>query len=123
MSEASYGGRITMKLTSDVVTELAQLRSNIAALKKDETELTDKLKDQMIKEGLTNKEYAPQNSPYKLCLDKTKRASVGWKSAWVTLAKKHLSNYKRVMTKMIEDSKETVYALRVEPNENYKESK
>jgi 5-bromo-4-chloroindolyl phosphate hydrolysis protein len=110
-----------MKLSSDVVTELAQLRSNIAALKKDESELTDKLKDQMIEEGLTNKEYAPQNSPYKLCLDKTKRSSVSWKWAWTQLAKKHLANYKRIQNKMIEDSKETVYALRVEPNENYKE--
>lgn len=109
-----------MKLTSDVVTELAQLRSNIAALQKDEKKLTEDLKDEMKNQGLVNKEFAPRHSPYKLCLDKSKRSSVSWKDAWMKLAKKYLSNYKKVMNTMIEDSKETVYALRVEPNENYK---
>ncbi len=107
-----------MKHTSDVVTELAQLRSNIASMQKDEKELTQKLKDQMLEEGLT--EFAPKHSPYKLICSEEDRASVAWKEEWIKLAKdKFGKTWKKVMTKLQQSSETEVVKLRVEPNENY----
>ena len=107
-----------MKLTSDVVTELAALRSNIKAMQEEEKELTQNLKDQMSAEKI--QEFAPKHSPYKLCLDETERTSVSWKDEWMKLAKdKFGKTWKKVMTKLQDDSKTEVVALRVEPNENY----
>ena len=111
-----------MKLTSDVVTELAQLRSNIKALQAEEKDLTDKLKEEMLDQKLD--EFAPQHSPYKLCCDTAPRSSVKWKDEWTKLAKdKFGKTYKRIMAKLQKDSETDVTSLRVEPNENYKESK
>ena len=107
-------------LTSDAVTELAQLRSNISALQKEEKELTKDLKDKMQEEKLS--EYCPKDSPYKLCCDESDRTSVSWKDEWTKLAKKQFGKlYKKTMEKIQDDSKVPIVTLRVEPNENYKE--
>jgi hypothetical protein len=111
-----------MKLTPDVVSELAKLRSNIKAMQKDEKELTDKLKEQMEKEEL--EAYAPKSSPYKLLYSEAPRSSVKWKEEWIKLAKDKFGKaWKRTMAKMQRDSETDVVSLLVEPNENYVEVK
>lgn len=110
-----------MKLVHTLTTDLARLRSNIASLQKEEKELTEKCKKAMKAEGLVNKEYAPRQSPYKFCLDKLESSKVKWKDEWKKLAKKYISSWKKMEASLIEDSRETQYRLRVEPNENYKE--
>ena len=107
-----------MKLSADVVTELAQLRANIAALQSKEKELSSGLKSAMDEKELS--EYAPKDSPYKLIFNVYERASVSWKDEWKTLAKdKWGRKWKDVEADLAKENKIEVKSLNVEPNERY----
>ena len=109
-----------MKLSADVVTELAQLRAQIAALQSKEKELSSDLKSAMDEKELS--EYAPKDSPYKLLFNVYERASVSWKDEWKKLAKdKFGKKWKDKETDLSNESKIKVKSLNVEPNERYQQ--
>lgn len=108
-----------MKLSAKAVVELAQLRANIAALQKEEKQLTGELKKAMQKEKLA--EFIPEDCPYKLQLNEFDRSSVNWKAEWKKLAKQvYGSTWQRIETKLLSKSKKPSSQLCVEPNENFK---
>jgi hypothetical protein len=107
-----------MKLSAEVVTELALLKAEISDKKKKEKDLVDELKKLMEAEKL--EEYAPKHSPYKLVLQSYERTSVEWKEEWKKLAKKLFGDkWKSKQDDIAEESKVPVTSLNVEPNERY----
>lgn len=107
-----------MKLTPDVVTELAKLRSNIKALVEEEKELTKKVKDKMSDEKLDV--YSPKESPFKFVRIESDRASVSWKDEWIHLAKKRYQDgWEKVMARIQKKAEVPTVTLNIEANENY----
>jgi hypothetical protein len=108
-----------MKLNNALVEQLASIKAQKAELSRQEERLVPKIKAKMEAKGI--EEFAPDTCPYKLVLNKFAKSHVSWKSEWATLAKKFLGKkWKKVQTKMVEDSKEEETQLCVEPNPKYK---
>jgi hypothetical protein len=107
-----------MKLSAIDISELLKLRTQIAALAKEEKELTDKIKDQMKEEE--REEYAPRESPFKFVCKKISRSSVSWKDEWATLAEKiYGDRWVSKEQRLIAANQSPVVTLTIEPNTKY----
>ena len=106
-----------MKLTPDVIDELAKLRADIKTKIEKEKELTEKLKKLMQQKKL--EVFQPSESPFKLILSECDRTSVSWKDQWKKLAKKVYGSSWRRKEKKLMNFKIPVTSLLVEPNEEY----
>lgn len=107
-----------MKLSAEVVLELAQVKTKLAALKTRETDLVEAIKSEMRNSKEFRFEFAPKDCPYKLVRSEHERSSVKWKDEWQYLAKKWFGKKKwqQEEKKLIEDSKDPVETLNLEPN-------
>src|SRR5271157_4472866 len=113
-----------MRLSSEVITTLAKLRSNIAALVKEEEELTKEIKQAIKEQGHIKAqgvfEFEPQACQLKLVLTTFDKASVSWKDQWVELAKQMFgSDWEEEQTKISEASKKPTSTLTIGMSENY----
>lgn len=106
-----------MKLTKELVVELATIKAQKAELDRREKQLVPKIKAKMETKGLAT--FAPTNCPFKLVLNTFNKSHVSWKDEWRSLAKRYVPHWKKKETKLIEDSKEEESQLTVEPNETY----
>jgi hypothetical protein len=74
-----------LKLTKDLVEELASIKAQKSALEKREKELVPEIKEKMAEKEIF--EFAPEDCPYKLVRNLFEKASVRWKEEWIELAK------------------------------------
>src|SRR4051812_8462823 len=108
-----------MKLTLEVVEELAQIKADLSRLEKRESTIVEGIKKEMYHRRID--EFAPKGCPYKLVYSQFKRAAVSWKDEWITLAKEIYgkNKYEKVEAKITAASKVPASSLNLELNENY----
>ena len=112
------------RLTAQVAVAFVQKKAKLSALEKEVKRDGDQLKDIMEVEADQDGkyEYAPAESPFKLCYSEYAKSDFSWKEEAEALARLHFGkSWRRELKKHKKAAGETtVRELEVRPNPGYK---